>query len=158
MCKGLFGAGGVPKPSGADRIAATGEVPTVEGLTRAQVLNRRTDVLANFSKQRAEESLVSARRDLTKQQFDSTFPELAEKKKVENIAPPTQTSQRAPARPPAPPPPPPPPPTPADKRVVQARKRQQRRTLSTSRRATIATSKRGDLSPANTEKKSLLGS
>lgn len=60
----------------------------------------------------------------------------------------------APALPPAPPPPP----TAADPRVGQARTRQRNRSLISTRSRTIATSTQGDLSDANTERKSLLGS
>ena len=56
------------------------------------------------------------------------------------------------------PPPPPPPPTAADPRVRQSRNRSRQRSLISSRGGSIATSQQGDLTTANTEKKSLLGS
>lgn len=62
----------------------------------------------------------------------------------------------APAPPPLPPPPPPPP-TAADPRVRQARTRNRKRSL-LSGSDDVFTSQQGDLSIANTEKKSLLGS
>ena len=59
----------------------------------------------------------------------------------------------APALPPAPPPPP----TAANAQVTDARRRERRRGSIAGRGATISTSAQGDLSSANTERKSLLG-